>query len=84
MAGEFGVDTMILVDCVPIQNAPLRTAVPAGLSHLGSTIDAVWGALLPEGPLRFMVFDPLKWMTLSPVLNDRYGALYGATPPILG
>ena len=82
-AANFRVQSMCLVDCVPQQNAPLRTAVPQGLRAYGDTIDTVWQTLLPTDQLKFMVIDPLKWMHLAPDLNARYGALYQATPPIL-
>ncbi len=82
IAGEFGVDRMMLIDCVPPQNDALRSAVPMGLSHLGSSIGEVWGRLLQGPLLGFAVSDPLAWMSLSPELDSRYGSLYGVTPPV--
>lgn len=76
-AGEFGIDRAILLHCVPSLNETLRRTVPASLANFGTEIDQVWHRLLPGPSVRYACVDTMSWLSATPELAERYGALAG-------
>ena len=75
-AGEHGVDRMVVLEIAPATNRALMECVPDALRRFGSTVDEVWRTLLPGPRVRFVWQDSAAWVTVTPELRERYGALF--------
>lgn len=75
-AGEHGVSRFVVVLLAPVANRELMAGVPEGLGAFGRTIDKVWSALIRGSDVRFVWQDTGPWLTATPALTERYGALF--------
>ena len=76
-AKEHGVDSMVVLALIPARNQALLRSVPDGLRAYGDTLDAAWQTLVAEPKVRFVWQDTAPWLTATPALAERYGALFG-------
>ena len=75
-AREHGVSRFVVLFLAPAANRELMAGVPDSLRPFGRTIDDVWRTLIRAPHIRFVWQDNGPWLTATPALAERYGALF--------